>query len=275
MLKRTARLLREYFKALLVIIPIAFLVRSFGYGLYRVPSGSMEPTMLVGERFFADKFFINFHGPRRGDIITFNDPTYVYSPNSFLRFMQRYVWGPCNLTKRVIAVPGDHVQGTIEEGRPVLYLNAQRLVEPYVNNYPLVPISNECDIWRSYDPTLSFTAQPFYVLDEGAVKQAQKWCTRCGKDPVRYPQRPMHEEQGSDIFDVMLKDGQYWVMGDNRLGSSDSRDWGPLDSMYIHGRILYRLWSVDSNSNWWIVDFFLHPLDCWKMFRWKRVFQKI
>src|SRR6476659_7982559 len=90
-------------------LAIAFLIRTFGYGLYQVPTGSMETTMLVGERFFADKLSTVFYSPTRGDIITFNDPTYDYSDNKFMNLWQNYVWGPSNWTKRLIAVPGDEI----------------------------------------------------------------------------------------------------------------------------------------------------------------------
>ena len=48
----------------LFLLMVVFLIRTFGFGLYQVPTGSMETTMLVGERFFADKFSYNFRKPR-------------------------------------------------------------------------------------------------------------------------------------------------------------------------------------------------------------------
>ena len=139
--KRTGFLssLRE-FVALLVVV---FLIRTFVFGLYQVPSGSMETTMLVGERFFADKFTYLFSSPQRGDIITLNDPTYAYSTNPLVNVFESYVWGPSNWTKRVIGIPGDHVKGVIEDGKPVVYVNGQKLNEPYLNEYPLIYICKE------------------------------------------------------------------------------------------------------------------------------------
>ena len=65
----------DWTQALLVILPIAFAIRTWGYGLYQVPSGSMETTMLVGESYFADKLSYNYSGkPKRGDIISFDQP---------------------------------------------------------------------------------------------------------------------------------------------------------------------------------------------------------
>src|SRR5436190_10870650 len=84
------------------LLLVVFLVRTFIFGLYQVPTGSMETTMLVGERFFADKFSYNFRKPRHGEIIAFNDPEFSYGQSWFKKLFQRYVWGPSNWTKRVI-----------------------------------------------------------------------------------------------------------------------------------------------------------------------------
>src|SRR5579871_3786143 len=108
-------------KELAGLLLIVFLIRTFGFGLYQVPTGSMETTMLVGERFFADKLSYNFRAPRRGEIISFNDPSFKYSTNPITKIFQRYVWGPSNWTKRVIGIPGDIIRGVIENGKPVVY----------------------------------------------------------------------------------------------------------------------------------------------------------
>ncbi len=272
---RTGKLLTEYIRALLIIIPLAFIVRSFGYGLYRVPSSSMEPTMLVGERFFADKFTVHFSTPKRGDIVAFNDPSFAYSGNSLIRAWQNYAWGPRNLTKRVIGVPGDHIQGMITHGETAVYLNGKKIDEPYVNSYPLIPIKSDPEIWRSYDSSKPYDQQPFYRMRADEVVRVAKWFERRGRSAIRHPHTQLLQGQGEDLFDVVLGENQYWVMGDNRLGSFDSRAWGPLDGNHIHGRILYRLWSIDSEFNWWIFDFLKNPIGCWKKLRWQRSFQKV
>ncbi|MGA9530610.1 MAG: signal peptidase I, partial [Candidatus Babeliales bacterium] len=127
-------------KELVVLLLIVFLIRTFVFGLYQVPTGSMERTMLVGERFFANKLPSFINPIRQGDIISFNDPTYIYSKNPWIRLFQQYVAGPINWTKRAIAVGPAVVRGVIEEGHPVIYVNDVRLEEPYVNFYPLIGI---------------------------------------------------------------------------------------------------------------------------------------
>ena len=68
---------------------------------------------------------------------------------------------------------------------------------------------------------------------------------------------------GTDEFYIELDDHHYWAMGDNRLGSCDSRFWGPLDGRMIHGKILCRIWSVDSCEWLWLWDLIKHPIDFW------------
>src|SRR3989338_4032342 len=149
----------EYVQAAIVIIPIAFVIRTWGYGLYKVPTGSMETTLLIGESFVSDKFTYNFlRSPKRGEIIAFNEPEstrFHYSKNPLINWWQRYVWGPENWTKRVIGLPGEHIQGKIEDGHPVVYINGEKFDEPYLNKYPLV-YTGEYSSPRSYNPDYSY-----------------------------------------------------------------------------------------------------------------------
>jgi len=129
MLKRSQDWLdrQAWYNQIIVILTLVFLLRTFGFGLYQVPTGSMETTMLVGERFFADKLTVWFTSIKRGEIISFNEPIYKYSKNPFMNLWERYFWGPSNWTKRVIGIPGDHIQGKIEDGHPVVYLNGKKI----------------------------------------------------------------------------------------------------------------------------------------------------
>ena len=268
----------ENVESLIFVGIIAFLIRTFIFGLYIVPTCSMEPKILVGERFFADKFSVWFSSPKRGDIITFNEPTYQYSDNTFIRFLQRYVWypgGPSNWTKRVIGIPGDEVVGVVEDGKPEIYLNGKKLDEPYINPYPLVAeAKNDGTIsYKTYNTDFSFEDQPFYKFDPSMVERAGKFLFGVDKMSILYPNTPLPwYSGGSDTFKYQLKDGQYFCLGDNRLGSYDGRGWGVLDSnkVDIHGKILFRTWSQDTDESNWLFDLIKHPIDFWKKIRWSR-----
>jgi len=301
------------------ILLIVFLVRTFVFGLYQVPTGSMETTMLVGEGFFADKFSYLFSKPKRGDVISLNSPLFDYSSNKLVRLFQEYVWGPVNLTKRIIAGPGDTIEGRIEDGKPVIYLNNEKLDEPYLNKYPLIVVwkseprqlakniqekaislisqnqLSPADFEnyfnrrmhddlnnRSYDPAVPFEKQLFYRIDPALIYKDQN-----GEPRITYP-GTLIEPKGdarasgeknqwdrSDVFYVKLGANQYWLMGDNRLNSADSRVFGPVDGHLIHGKILFRIWSVDMTEDWLLLDLIKHPIDFWTRIRWSRFFQWI
>jgi len=300
------------------LLLIVFLIRTFGFGLYQVPTGSMETTMLVGERFFADKFSYIFRQPRHGEIIAFNDPEFVYSGNPAKKLFQRYAWGPSNWTKRVIGIPGDVIRGVIEDGKPVIYRNGEKLDESYINAYPLIHVYRQNvatlkekideevqrasrgykvdqsaveryimqrleqeTTWRSYDSTAAYNKQPFYDLSEDRIVRDNE-----GKPELLVPGTPLMPKNGktspseatnnwsrSDVFYLKLGKDEYWCMGDNRLGSKDCRFFGPIKGQEIHGRIVFRIWSIDSDESWWIVDLVKHPINFWQRVRWCRFFQ--
>lgn len=305
----------------ILLLLLVFFIRTFFFGLYQVPTGSMETTMLVGERFFADKLSFVFRNPERGEIIAFNDPVYLYSKSPLKKLFQEYVWGPSNWTKRVIGVPGDHVRGTVEDGKPVIYLNGQKLNESHINQYPLVHtwsqnpeqlrqkerkdlIDQGYDIysrpeyvdayvnqqvarfgeWRSYDPAYPFDKQPFYKMngdfverdENGNLEMKRPYETIGTKNALPYKKPvPGRIWTGTDEFDIVLKDDEYWCMGDNRRGSWDCRGFGPLKRRLIHGRILFRIISIDSTDSWLIFDLLKNPLEFWSRIRWSRFLQRV
>jgi signal peptidase I len=319
-LKKKKTLLYSTIEFILLLM-LVFFIRTFFFGLYQVPTGSMETTMLVGERFFADKLSFVFRNPTRGEIIAFNDPTFTYSKNSLKRAFEEYVWGPSNWTKRVIGIPGDHVRGTIEDGKPVVYLNGVKLDESYINKYALVHkwskspdilkqaerkklVDEGIDIfakpdrveayinhqvarfsdWRSYDPAYAFDKQPFYKMDETLIDRDQagnlierRPYESMGNDNALPYKKPVPGRiwTGTDEFDVQLQDDEYWCMGDNRRGSWDCRGFGPLKRRLIHGRILFRIISIDSTDSWLIFDILKHPIEFWSRIRWNRFLQRV
>jgi signal peptidase I len=281
---------KNFFLQAVILLVIIFSVRTFLFGLYWVPTGSMEPTILVGESFFADKFTPLFMPIKRGDIISFNAPHFVYSENFFIRLFQKYVYGPDNWTKRVIGIPGDRVQGKIIDGKTAIFLNGQKLDEPYVNKFPIVKVQEEAyqlsldfNLWKSrisnnksnlslieiipfmnkavstkyrvYDPEfpIESSLQPFYNLAQ------EKLLPDAVAPIILYPGTKYPSNQISDVFDVQLAEDEYWGMGDNRLGSYDSRGFGRIKKEMIHGKILFRIFSLRS-PNSLIYDIILKPL---------------
>jgi hypothetical protein len=217
-------------------------------------------------------------------------------------------------------VPGDEIRGVVEEGRPVIYVNKKKIDEPYINRYPLIHLwmrdiaSVQAEVerelasisrglfvdermvqelvlrklggyttWRSYDPAASFTAQPFYRIEQDRIIRDD-----AGQMELLYPETPFLKADGrklirradefwngSDEFFVRLRANEYWCMGDNRRGSKDCRTFGPINGKYIHGRILFQIFSIDSNESWWFVDLLKHPIDFWTRVRWNQLFKRV
>ena len=268
-----------------IFLPLIFLIRTIGFGHYRVPTCSMETTMLAGEHFIADKFTPLFGRLKHGDVISFNSPLFDYSQNPLVNMFQMYVWGPENWTKRIIGVPGDHIKGTIEDGKPVVYRNDKKLEEPYLNQYPIILTVNPQRsfpspiVHKTYVPDVPLNKQPFYRINPQELKLGKIYAQRTGEPFLRYPGTPNLNTGMSgdrigkiyDEYDIQLGPDEYWMMGDNRQGSSDSRAWGPLKAKFIHGKILFRIWSQDNaDESWIILDLLKHPIDYWCRVRWSR-----
>lgn len=295
---------RQWIEALVIAGVIAFVLRSFLFGLYHVPTGSAEPTVLVGDRVWGNKLAYMFGDkPARGDLVIFDEPRFKYSKSSWVQnAWQKYVGipvsllgleaGPINVVKRVIACPGDKIEGRVEEGKPVIYLNEKKLDEPYVNPYPLILLVKSTGfislksigpfvipsflrltyvpVQYTYVPEKSFEKQPFYNIKKSEIISPilTKPYTSCYKD--------QEKTCNADVFGPFrINKGKYWVMGDSRKNSQDSRWFGFLDEKLIHGRLSFIIFSIDSQEPFWLLELIKHPIDFWfKYVRWNRFFKK-
>src|SRR5687768_7827566 len=185
---------REYFESICVAVILALFVRTFVVQAFKIPTGSMENNLLIGDHLLVNKFvfaptvsgaeraMLPVRDIRRGDIVVFKYPD---EPER-------------DFIKRVIGLPGE----TLELKNKKVHINGHPLDEPYVHF--LEPASEGQEV-------TSFDVRERY-------------------GPVRVP------------------DGQYFVMGDNRDNSQDSRYWGFLPRSYIKGRALMIYWSFDTGA---------------------------
>ena len=292
---------QQWLEAIVIALLLAACLRNFIFGLYHVPTGSAEPNILVGDRLWGNKMIYHFSKPQRGDLVIFDNPEFPYERSGSIGYYwQQYIGlgipllglpsGADSWVKRVIAVPGDVVEGRIEEGRPVVYLNGKKLPEPYVNPYPLITLhKTTCfvnlkhvgplgipsflrkitkPVHYTYVPTKSFAAQPFYSFTDDDVIYKEN-----GHEPLLiYPHEPtmtyvtdVEYHRFSYCVDefgpVTVPEGKYWVMGDSRKNSRDSRFWQFLDEKLIHGRASFVIWSLDSEEAFWLFDLIKHPID--------------
>ena len=131
------RVLREMIEIAIVIVVaaiITLLVRTFVINQYEIPTGSMEPTIEVGDRLFAEKLSYYFAEPTPGDIVTFNDP----------------IEGGRVLIKRCIATSGQTVD--LRDGS--VYVDGVKLDEPYTHGKPSKPLDTMRGVFIEYPYTI-------------------------------------------------------------------------------------------------------------------------
>jgi len=191
---------REYFESICIAVILALFVRTFVVQAFKIPTGSMENNLLIGDHLIVNKFvyaptvssiermLLPIDPIRRGDIIVFKYPK---DPDR-------------DFVKRTIGLPGD----TVELRRKKIYINGKLLDEPYVRF--LYPLTDN-------DTALDFS-------DSGKL---------VNYGPV-----------------VVPPDG-YFMMGDNRDNSEDSRWWGFMPRSYVKGKALFIYFSLGEEGVRW------------------------
>jgi signal peptidase I len=211
---------KSWGKSLAVALAIWLFLRSYFIEAFRIPSASMENTLLVGDFLFVDKlsyggeFQIPIVGVRFLRMKRFADP----ARNSIVVFRSVEDSTPnLDIVKRVMGIPGD----TLQMVHDTVSRNGKALDEPYALHLAATPIPD--------DPLLTAKMRalqlPHYV----------------GKNPAAY--RPTVHNWGP----IVVPPGSYWVMGDNRDESYDSRYWGFLPRSHVEGRPLFIYLSVASD----------------------------
>jgi signal peptidase I len=188
-------IVREYFESIVIAVILALFIRTFVVQAFKIPTGSMEENLLIGDHLLVNKFVFGPTASRleraalpvgtlaRGDVVVFKYP--VEPDRDFI--------------KRVIGLPGE----TIEVKEKKVYINGKPFEEPYVH----------------------FLAPPA-------------------------AQSELHEVTSFDVRErygpVTVPANQYFVMGDNRDNSQDSRYWGFLPRENVKGKALVIYWSYEA-----------------------------
>ena len=199
------------------VLVVGLFILTFLAQNFVIPSGSMENTLLVGDHLVVDRItlappsgwmpLVHYREPRRGDIIVFIKP--VAEPELDADGKPQYFF----LVKRLVGVPGDHIH--LHDG--IVILNGVAQAQPHA-----VPTTAE-----NYQEFLDeFPSVPPYPQPGGATEE---WS-------VDFPN---HVVNG----DLVVPPGMYFMMGDNRHDSLDSRFWGFVPRQNIVGRPLFNYWS--------------------------------
>lgn len=216
--KTKMHIIVDYARSFFPILLVVFLVRSFIYEPFRIPSGSLKPTLEVGDFILVNKFdygvrlpithkkIVENSEPQRGDIIVFRWP-----PDPSVDFI-----------KRVIGLPGDHISYI----NKVLYVNGKEMPQTYVKD--AVDHDETGTTWN--------------------VVQKQEDLSGIKHNIYQIPDR-----SSEDFKDVVVPKDMYFVMGDNRDDSADSRFFGFMPEQNIIGKasIVWMSWNSDKYQPRW------------------------
>jgi signal peptidase I len=204
---------RDTFESLVVTVILAIFGTTFVLQAFKIPTGSMENTLLIGDHLLVNKFafahpagslagFLPYREIRRGDVVVFKYPPAEEQTEPGEHFV-----------KRVIGTPGDRIRIFHRQ----VHVNGQLAFEPFVrHSYP--------DQLRPGD---DFPPSSDYL--RGATT---RWSAEL----------PNHVRDG----DLVVPPGRYFVMGDNREQSWDSRFWGFVPRELISGRPVLIYWSYET-----------------------------
>lgn len=232
---------REYFESAVVTVIMALFGMTFIVQAVKVPTGSMQNTITIGDHLLVNKFifapgeslpFLPQREIRRGDIIVFKYPGNRYDPRRDDRPDNKPI--TTNYVKRVIGLPGDHIR---MEGRNVI-VNGKALPE-----HQIEAIDNN-------------DKAPLTIVNNAPRKPGELYDVYYNPDFVE-EDFPIFKREG-DGHEVAIPAGKYFVMGDNRNNSEDSRYWGFVPRELVIGRAMFVYWSYDesapSNGNF-LLDF--------------------
>jgi signal peptidase I len=237
----------EQISTLVMAVLIALGIRAFVIEPYRIPSGSMFPTLLIGDHLFVNKFVygiklpftrIRLPGlrePERGDVVVFSvakrgPQTYPADLHPELPTEE--------FVKRIVGIPGDRLE--FRDG--IVWLNG----EPVQPN-------------RLEEPFMDDVGRPLSMAE---VKLGERNFTILDDPQVTLP----------EPAPVSVPPGRYFMLGDNRDHSKDSRFWGTVALPDLKGPAMVLYWSWDFNGEW---SELLNPLTWWRLLtekmRWDRM----
>jgi signal peptidase I len=215
----------EYARSFFLVLLIVLFIRTWFLEAFRIPTGSLEPTLLVGDLVLVNKFeyglrvpvenstIIPIHHPKRGDIVVFRWP--VDTKIDFI--------------KRLVGMPGD----TLSYIDKVLYVNGKEASQTYEHSF-LYDLGTRpaIDAYLKQETLMGVTHEIYQFPSEMAV----------------------------DFKEFKVPEGMYFMMGDNRDDSADSRFWGLVSEDQLMGKAQYVIMSFDGSI--------FHP-------RWDRFGKKI
>jgi len=246
---------REYTEAILIALVLAFIIRSFIVQAFKIPSGSMIPTLQVGDHLLVNKLLYRFRDPRRGEIVVFKFPR-----DREQDFIKRVIGLPGEeiaLDGGELVIDGDKTDDGHARYDPGSYGGKERSFAPF-----RVPVKGDAIRLDSDRRDLYgyLVANELGIVGRAKVDQFVKELVERGFLVVG----------GKRLNTYVVQNDYLFVMGDNRDNSYDSRFWGPVDVNNVVGKAMILYWSFDDSDHYFRVR--LGPLDfTFKKIRWSRI----
>lgn len=201
MADNTKAFVKEAIETIVFVIVMVIIIRFFVGEIRWIPSASMQPTLMEGDRLFVERFSRFYRTPERGDILVFYPPQEELN-NNFGAVFSRLTGFFCKdiaYIKRVVGLPGDKINiKTNRAGNTYVYINEKRLNEPYVKD----------------------------------ITDVRYGCN----DETEYCEEA-----------IVPKDS-FFMMGDNRGNSQDSRYWGFLPKDRVIGKAVFIFWPIQRHE---------------------------
>ncbi|MEE8304861.1 MAG: signal peptidase I [Candidatus Tectomicrobia bacterium] len=229
---------REYAESIIIAVVLAIVMRQFVVQAFKIPSGSMEQTLQIGDHILVNKFLYRFTHPKRFDVIVF-----------------KYPWDEeRDFIKRVIALPGDRVQ--VRNRR--VYVNDQPLQEPYAHYVsarlrdktfgPIVVPKKGDTVEIRRDRHLYLNGKrmrlPLGHLSSGRFSPRSHGPPMTGFEVFYAPLFPVvGTTLQKPVGPLIVQHDYYFTLGDNRDNSQDSRYWGFVVDTRIKGKAFFIYWS--------------------------------
>ncbi len=202
----------DYARSFFPLIVLVLVLRSFLGEPFRIPSGSMQPTLEIGDFILVNKFayglrlpvthwkFMDIGAPRRGDVAVFRYPL-----DTRVDFI-----------KRVVGLPGDHIVYRDKQ----LYINGELVPQSVLGAYGAFPLS--------------------------VIQRREEVIGEVPHELLVMPGRDTPE------LEFYVPEGRYFVMGDNRDNSNDSREWGmvPEDNLVGRAVVVWMSWAPGRGPVW-------------------------
>ena len=247
--------IREYFESAVVTVIMALFGMTFIVQAVKVPTGSMQNTITVGDHLLVNKFifapgprlpFLPQRDIRRGDIIVFKYPGNPFDPERDKQ--EDNIPYKVNYVKRVIGLPGDSVE---VKGLHV-YINGQALPEH------IIVAENIND------------KAPLKIIEDTPRQGNEPYDVYYFSRTVTAARQGLEGGASADFHFAVngkpakVPENSYFVMGDDRDNSLDSRAWGFVPRDLIIGRAMFVYWSYDETQP------FSSPVDFFTNTRWSR-----